>query len=59
MAGFGGMVSGIVSGYLTDRFGRKETAIIGLLALLLVFIAYTLPFWHKLVFCYFFHRVSS
>jgi ACDE family multidrug resistance protein len=49
LSGVGGIVSGGISGYLTDRLGRKRTAIIGLSLLTLLITIYTTDLWYTML----------
>lgn len=49
LVGFGGIVSGAISGYLTDRIGRKPVAIFGLSFLIPVFLLYATSYWYNLI----------
>lgn len=49
LSGIGGIISGFISGYLTDRIGRKTTALIGLLLLTPLLTIYTTNFWFSVL----------
>jgi MFS family permease len=45
LGGLGGLMAGPVAGYLTDRLGRRATALIGILATLATLSLYLTPLW--------------
>lgn len=49
LAGFGGIISGFISGLLTDKLGRKPTVILGLTLLAPVFGFYALNYWYSML----------
>lgn len=49
LAGFGGLASGLASGYLTDKLGRRETVILGLSLLAPIFGLYASASWHAIL----------
>lgn len=46
LSGVGGIISGGVSGYMTDRLGRRRTAVIGLLMLTAIIVVYATDVWY-------------
>jgi len=49
LAGIGGLFAGPISGYLTDKIGRRRTAIAGLIMVLVVLCLYLIPQWYTLL----------
>ena len=49
LAGFGGLVAGLISGYLTDKIGRKKIATIGFLMVLTVLCFYLTAEWYAIL----------
>ncbi len=49
LAGFGGLVAGLISGYLTDKIGRRKTAILGFLMVLIVLCFYLTVGWYMIL----------
>ncbi len=47
LSGFGGIISGIVAGYLVDRIGRKRTSIIGFTLYAIVLSTFLTANWYE------------